>query len=273
MRLCGHVWRLAGLLLVTGCAAGGPSPQPGVPSPATTLLSASAANPRCFDEPYAAVKVGYNSRQEIQADPGAETAAGTSANGGAPFQRVYVQAHPLGDPPEISRIQRGVVSNFVGLFINDGLVHWDGVDLDRMEMVSVARRIYDKRASFSRPFGDPEFLDFDKSTIVRTWSDDQRIEMEVVSRSSLTPQQIQAFVCVANAVWRQPPRDLRSMPMMTDAAPGSNVLHLFDRAHDRGRTYLYEKDEFRSSPLDVVINAINRQMKYEWPLRLGNDTK
>jgi hypothetical protein len=34
-------------------------------------------------------------------------------------------------PPEIQRIRRGYVESFTGTFINDGLEHWDGADLDR----------------------------------------------------------------------------------------------------------------------------------------------
>ncbi len=60
-------------------------------------------------------------------------------------------------PPEIARIKRGYVSSFVGAFINDGLESWFGVDLDRMEAVSVQRHIYDKRAEQIKPFIEPTF--------------------------------------------------------------------------------------------------------------------
>jgi len=59
--------------------------------------------------------------------------------------RIVLRDRELSVPPEIQRIRRGYVESFTGTFINDGLEHWDGVDLDRNLVVVVQRRIHDQR--------------------------------------------------------------------------------------------------------------------------------
>jgi hypothetical protein len=222
--------------LVTGCAS-----RPENSGKASSQDVTGTRHAGCFGAEYAADKGAYDWKQEIPAGP---VVAPDDKRADAPFQRVFVRDHPLGTPPEISRIQKGLVANFVGLFINDGMESWTAVDLDRMEVVSVARRIYDKRAALSRPFGDPVFPAYDRTTIVRKWSDGHRTEMEVVSRAPIQPAAAEAFVCVANAVWEQPKQPHQQV-FISDAAPGSAEMSLFDRAQEGGRTYLYEKTEPR----------------------------
>ncbi len=46
---------------------------------------------------------------------------------------------------------------------------WFGVDLDRMEVISVQRHIYDRRATLTKPFIDPSFQSWDHRSFVRKW--------------------------------------------------------------------------------------------------------
>jgi hypothetical protein len=116
---------------------------------------------------------------------------------------------PFRSPPlEIATIQRGASTEFIGGHINDGLASWTGLDLDSREIVSVTRTVWDKRAAMSRPFEFPAPGKYPAETVVRKWTseDGNRKELEIVQRSPLQTEEIQAFVCLANIEWAQPRR-------------------------------------------------------------------
>jgi hypothetical protein len=111
-------------------------------------------------------------------------------------------------PLEIATIQRGAFTEFIGGFINDGLASWTGLDLDGREIIYITRKVWDKRASLSQPFEFPAPDKYPAETVVRKWTseDGNRKELEVVQRSRLRAEEIQAFVCLANVEWAQPRR-------------------------------------------------------------------
>jgi hypothetical protein len=119
---------------------------------------------------------------------------------------------PFRTPPlEMATIQRGAFTEFIGGYINDGLASWTGVDLDSREIVSIRRTVWDKRSAMSRHFEFPPPGKYPAETVVRKWTseDGNRKELEIVQRSPLRPEEIQAFVCMANIEWaqsRQPAR-------------------------------------------------------------------
>ncbi|WP_411879505.1 hypothetical protein [Polaromonas sp. YR568] len=125
---------------------------------------------------------------------------------------------PFRSPPlEIATIQRGASTEFIGGHINDGLASWTGLDLDSREIVSVTRTVWDKRAAMSRPFEFPAAGKYPPETVVRKWTseDGNRKELEIVQRSPLRAEEIQAFVCLANIEWAQPRRPPRMRPTDT----------------------------------------------------------
>ena len=114
---------------------------------------------------------------------------------------------PFRSPPlEIATIQRGASTEFIGGFINDGMASWTGVDLDGREIIRITRTVWDKRASLTRPFEFPSPDKYPAETVVRKWTseDGNRKELEIVQRSPLRAEEIQAFVCLANIEWAQP---------------------------------------------------------------------
>jgi hypothetical protein len=118
-----------------------------------------------------------------------------SKNAKGPFSRV---------PIEISSIQNGAYSEFIGGFINDGLSSWVGVDLDSGTLTWVARRVYDKRAPYTRPFNPYIGKQYDPN-IIRSWEspDESRKEEEIIRIDPLSDQEKEAFVCLANLDWKQ----------------------------------------------------------------------
>jgi hypothetical protein len=156
-----------------------------------------------------------------------------------------------------------MMAHFVGASINDGIVTWDALDLDRMEAISIRRRIYDKRAKLTKPFGEPSFPDWDKRSFVRKWSDEQRTEMEIVSRWRLDFDQAEAFVCVANGAWSASLQDKKQGSMITDAF--ADARFLFDRRNEGSAIFIYERGYSRGGPLDVVSHEIfTSAPKYKW---------
>jgi hypothetical protein len=181
-----------------------------------------------------------------------------------------VQTSPLDVPIEISRIRRGSIKYWAGGFINDGLVHWSGIDLDRMESISVERRIYDKGAVHSRPFGDPVFSFSDQTHIARkAVIGDYRVELEVVTRWPISYATAEAWVCLANATWKYVPpgnEDIQNQrPQMSDTL--MIRLALLDGASKDGQKIEYYKDVISDGPLSGMDAAIFKEgFKYEWPM-------
>jgi len=109
-----------------------------------------------------------------------------------------------GAPPEVRNLRRGSYFHWVGAFINDGLSTWTIVDLDDQELVHVSTRIWDKSASFSKPFDVKEPASDRSNQTVRTWiaRDGSRYDRQVITRIKLTEVDLIRFVCHANAEWR-----------------------------------------------------------------------
>lgn len=127
---------------------------------------------------------------------------------------------PFRSPPlEIATIQRGASTEFIGGHINDGLASWTGLDLDSREIIVITRTVWDKRAATSRPFEfpAPDKYPPETETVVRKWTseDGNRKELEIVRRSPLRAEEIQAFVCLANIEWAHPRRPAVMMPTDT----------------------------------------------------------
>lgn len=156
-----------------------------------------------------------------------------------------------------------MIKSFSGAFINDGMDSWQGIDLDRMESISVYRRTYMKKAkSFTKPFNEPVFLKNDETSFVRKFSNDELIEMEIVRRSHADISTLVAFTCIANGAWKSSPIDWNQVTPPSDSF-GSIVL-LFDRQKEGDDNILYRRrvDEF---PFDAVIKSLNEEMwKYTW---------
>jgi len=232
------------------CAGFSPPPpiRPGITSlPAPPPLDAN--EPQCFGALYAGEKRDYMQRQQVDRAPLRRPQA-THLNGVAPpSPRIQIQPANLGTPPEIQRIERGYVTNWVGGFINDGNMSWNGIDLDRHEVISVVRRVYDTRAIQTRPFGDPVFTDWDHSSFARKWSDDQRIEMEVVTLRNLRPEEIQAFVCIANGAWGAPQKSPLELLLARPSDTQIDNAILLDRTEENGAVISYMR---RAQPRDSL---------------------
>ncbi len=218
------------------------------------------SSPHCGADPYSGEKTDARAVTLPPTPPPASVDYG--ANG------ILIVDKPLGEPPEIVRIRRGLTSHFVGGFVNDGLESWQAVDLDKKISISVQRRVFDKHAKLTRLFGDPVFPDFvskmtPRPIYARKWSSDQRTEEEVVNISTLKPDAEEAFVCAANPIWVRPRIKSGAYPMPSDTLISNNTLLDFDDNLKEA----FEKEVPPGDGLGWVFRRISEDhLKYEWPI-------
>jgi hypothetical protein len=186
--------------------------------------------------------------------PGVESVTAGDA-GASNAGKILLQTQPLETlPPEIARIQRGMVKRFVGKFINDGQMSWSGVDLDRLMAVTVERRVFDRGAHQPRPVPDPRLSAQGDSTFARKWSDAERTEVEVVSTFPINPAEAVAFVCAANPEWA----DKNPLPADDSDAisEGATDFFLLDQRQDQEFSYRYSKPVQLGEALAIVLGQI-----------------
>jgi hypothetical protein len=243
---------LASLLFVTrflyGCA-GVPANSPGSRGNREAEAS-NATGPICAHHSYGEVK---NGAVEKSRAPGVGSAATETIESDA--GKILVQSQPLDPlPPEIARIQRGVVKRFVGKFVNDGQTSWSGVDLDRLLGVTVERRVFDMSAHQPRPVSDPRFSQRGDQSFARKWSEAGRTEVEVISTFAIDPAEAQVFVCAANPEWA----DKNPLPDddSDQLAQGATDYFLLDHRQEQGNSYGYTKAVALEEPLAIVLGQI-----------------
>jgi len=100
-------------------------------------------------------------------------------------------------PAEIAAIARGAYSEMIGLFINDGLAEWIGVDLDKNEIVQVQRYAGRQLGAAPRASG--------KNITRRETREGDRRWIDVTRRTPLASDAAGDIVCSANTVWAEPP--------------------------------------------------------------------
>ncbi len=227
-----------------------------------TILSTTGSASECFGIAYASDKFP-SSIEQTRIFAQNYRAVDESVEAAKLPGRIIIRPTRLESIPlEIARIQKGFVHHFVGAFINDGIVYWSGIDLDRALAIVVRRKIYDMRAQMTRPFGDPVFKSWDKESFARKWTSEERTETEVVLRRRLTPDEAEAFTCVANALWKSDDKQQSMRP--SDTFLSNNTL--LDNTNEGNAIVLYKKFVNRVGPLDSVLNNIwNTMPVFEFP--------
>jgi len=132
---------------------------------------------------------------------------------------------PANAPKEISAISRGLFSENIGLFINDGHSRWIGVDLDRSELVEVQRF---SGARFSQ--AKPEFRKMKPSAnhYGREIRGLNSRAIEFVRRKPIDNAALVDVVCAANELWTYVP-DPGIAPLIGPMSDSHNKLYLLDR--------------------------------------------
>ena len=115
---------------------------------------------------------------------------------------------PSGLPKEVKEIKRGIVTEYTGLFINDGFSRWVALDLLQFEISIIER------------YAGKNFVDASKKLrgmnhTARHFGRELKFErtgaVEFVSKKSIDASKLGALICDANAVWvegafsKQPP--------------------------------------------------------------------
>lgn len=100
-------------------------------------------------------------------------------------------------PVEIEHIKRGVHTEYVGLFINDGIARWCGFDLDTCQAMKIER--FGGRCLPSAPeVPSPTPTHFRRNLGID--------RVEVVTIKPLTDEQIAELVQTSNLLWISPAR-------------------------------------------------------------------
>ena len=100
-----------------------------------------------------------------------------------------------GAPPEIAAIKRGFYNEMVGLFINDGLAEWTGVDLDAGDIVNV------RRYAGPRVDGAPSVEQSSARLNRRETRPDGKPIIDIIRREPLAREAMEEIVCAANDAW------------------------------------------------------------------------
>lgn len=132
---------------------------------------------------------------------------------------------PANAPKEISAISRGLFSENIGLFINDGHARWIGVDLDRSEIVEVERFA---GARFAQ--AKPEFRKMKQSAnhYGREIRGLNSRAIEFVRKKPIDKAALGDVVCAANELWTYVP-DPSVAPLIGPMSDSYNKLYLLDR--------------------------------------------
>jgi hypothetical protein len=128
-------------------------------------------------------------------------------------------------PTEIAAITRGLFSENIGLFINDGHARWIGVDLDRSEIVEVERFA---GARFAQ--AKPVFRKM-KHTANHYGRETRGLNSRMIEFVRRKPVDIAALgelVCAANELWAFAP-DPALGPLIGPMSDSHNKLYLLDQ--------------------------------------------
>lgn len=128
-------------------------------------------------------------------------------------------------PKEIAAISRGLFSENIGLFINDGHARWIGVDLDRSEIVEVERFA---GARFAQ--AKPEFRKMKQTAnhYGRQIKGLNSRAIEFVRRKPVDKAALGDLVCAANELWAYAP-DPGVVPLIGPMSDSHNKLYLLDQ--------------------------------------------
>lgn len=125
-------------------------------------------------------------------------------------------------PAEIRRLQRGIVSEYTGMFVNDGIGRWVAIDLASSQLLVVevfagkrfsaaaerlaAMKPHDTGYGRRRSLGSTEIIEF-------------------VTVQPVQPDMLQSLICDANALWTAQ----QEAPPTVRISDSSNKLYLIDR--------------------------------------------
>jgi hypothetical protein len=239
-------------LLATSLAGCVSQPQPGMEH-GHLIQPKTTQGPFCEHHPFGEIKAGnVESLTELRAAEPIPFAADDH-----PYDagKLIVLNHRLDAlPPEVARIQRGIIKRFTGKFIRDGETGWSALDLERLVAVSIERRVFDIRAHQSRPVADPVFTRTEQLSFARKWTDGQRVEVEVIKVFPITLPEAELFVCAANPLWA----DKKPLPESEEDAmsPGVTDVFLLDYRLAQGVAYKYSKAVILSANLANILGGI-----------------
>jgi hypothetical protein len=132
---------------------------------------------------------------------------------------------PVNAPKEISAISRGLFSESIGLFINDGHARWIGIDLDRSEIVEVERFA---GARFAQ--AKPEFrkMKHNANHYGREIRGLNSRAIEFVRKKPIDNPVLGDVVCAANELWTYVP-DPSVARLIGPMSDSHSKLYLLDR--------------------------------------------
>ena len=129
-------------------------------------------------------------------------------------------------PKEIADIRRGIYSEYVGLFVNDGYARWVGLDLDRSEMVEVQRF-----AGKQLPAAVKQLRKMKQSAnhYKRETRSAKLHIIDVVHKKPADRSAIGDLICAANGLWAEVSDPKLGPFQVVPASDSHNKLYLLDR--------------------------------------------
>ena len=127
-------------------------------------------------------------------------------------------------PKEIADIMRGIYSEYIGLFINDGNARWIGLDLERLPTLVEVRRFAGKQ--FSSAQKELRTLKQSASNYGREMSEGTSKMIELIRKKAVGSSRIPDVICDANSLWAKARDPELPFVNMSDS---HNKLYLLDR--------------------------------------------
>jgi hypothetical protein len=130
------------------------------------------------------------------------------------------------EPKELSDITRGLYSEYIGLFINDGYAHWIGLDLEQSTLLDI-RRFSGRR--FSAAAEELRKSKRSASAYGRELQTGSLQAIELVRTKKLSRSAIANVICIANGLWARLPDSRLGLPFV-NMSDSHNKLYLLDRS-------------------------------------------
>jgi hypothetical protein len=186
---------------------------------------------------------------------------------------ILLTGRRLEEPPEITRIRRGLVHHFAGGEMSAGLEMWHAIDLDRGLVLSVDRYLRFRGGLTFAPKGDPILtrrLGKDEHLFARKYTSsrgDTEVEVVATRPVALDGREMEDFVCKSNAEWvdRGPVPHYAAFSGTTDDDATTEAYLLDETSDAKDRTsYRLTVDYLRSPSLGAVLELAQQTPHHQW---------
>jgi hypothetical protein len=172
------------------------------------------------------------------------------------------------EPKEIVDIARGVYSEYIGLFVNDGYAQWTGLDLEHSTLSDI-RRFAGRR--FSPAAEELKQLKRSATNYGREIRTSSLQAIELVRAKKLSRSAIADVICIANGLWTTLP-DPRLGPPFVPMSDSHNKLYLLDRGEIKAFGGPGELTEAPLKLRELIEGLLRKQIQLCHDIIIGEST-